>query len=178
MAFLQLTKALEVWFPLTADDEGPAVLIRDLTPGDLEDIQTACLKFNSEIKNADKQTREMVVKPNFDDRLAKQMKFERAIKGFRQLLDEDGKEMTPSAGNIKKLSRNMYGFDAWFEDRLAELATMRVSQIAEKEKNSPASQDGSVKSDAPLAKRASEPISADDGTQMPSERKKKTAPPA
>jgi len=179
MAFLQLTKALEVWFPLTAEDDGPAVLIRDLLPGDLEDIQSDCLKVNTQIKNADNNLkREILVTPAFNDRLAKRMRQERAIKGFRMLLDEEGKEMTPSAKNIEKLSRGMHGFDAWFEDKLIELSNVRVAQIAEKEKNLQTSQDGSAESDGQLAKPAIEPIEDGAGTPMPSERKRKTAPPA
>lgn len=135
MSAFRIQKRLELWFPLTKDEAGPAVLICDLLPGDLDDIQEACLRVENQIKNPDSKDREMICKPQYDDRLALRMKMERAIKGFRQIEDDAGKEMACNPENISFLNRNVHNFKEWFIQKLEVLEGMRGQQIAVKEKN-------------------------------------------
>ena len=162
MAF-RIPKRLEAWFPLTKDENGPAVLICDLLPGDLEDIQGACLHVDNQIKNPDTTAREMICKPQFNDLLSLKMKMDRAIKGFREIEDEKGAEMAVTPENIEFLRRNVHNFKEWFQLKLEVLEGMREQQIAVKEKNLLTSPSGSAVSADQTAKPASEPISQADG---------------
>ena len=131
---MRIKKVQERWFKAENDPDGAEVLVRELSPGEIQDIQEC---HERSISYAPDETGEMVADLSFTPKTSLELKltFEACVMGWKNFFDEDGKPLPFSKDNLIRAMREIDGFNAWIVECRLALTKYIAGESKEQEKN-------------------------------------------
>ena len=149
---MRIKRPTERWFPMVGDPDNSKVLIKHLTPGDVQDIADESMpkKYEYDADADGKLIPKMTVGMNTT--VQREMTFKACIKGWENFFDEDGGVLECTPGNIVRASREIEGFNEFITKCQKTLADDISKELKVQEKNLSSSASGLQKSpNAPSA---------------------------
>jgi len=132
---MRIKRPKERWFPCVGDPDKARVLIKHLTPGEIQDLTDETMPQKIEYEQDDEGN--MV--PNFS--MVPKRKEEReqtlvlAVKGWENFFDENEKPLDCTEENIIRASREIDGFNEFIAECRNTLAKDIEKEKAGQEKN-------------------------------------------
>ena len=131
---MRIKKVQERWFPAENDPDGAEVLIRELSPGEIQDIQECHDRTIKYVEGADgKMVADLSFKP--ETALELKLTFEACVMGWKNFFDEGGKPLPFSKDNLIRAMREIEGFNGWIVECRISLTEFIVDENKDQEKN-------------------------------------------
>jgi len=132
---VRITRPTERWFPMVGDPDNARVLIKHLTPGDVQDISEESMpkKYEYDADEDGKLVPRMTVGMNTV--LQREMTFKACIKGWENFFDEDGNVLECTPENVVRASREIEGFNEFITDCQKTLEEEIKAERTVQEKN-------------------------------------------
>ena len=134
---MRIKRPTERWFPMVGDPDNGKVLIKHLTPGDVQDISDKSMPkeyvydVDPEVKG--KLIPKMTIGMNTN--LQREMTFSKCIKGWENFFDEDGNVLECTPENVVRASREIEGFNEFITKCQKELEEAIKKERTVQEKN-------------------------------------------
>ena len=125
----------ERWFRFDDDPDGGSILIRQLTPGDRQDIFDETIKQEIVYRPSKSGDDEPVVRQSNDLKRDRELTFTRAIIDWKEFYDENGNTLECNEENIMKAVRSIDGFSAAVKRFMADLDKILEAEDKDQEKN-------------------------------------------
>jgi hypothetical protein len=132
---MRIRRPLERWFPCVDDPDEGEVLIKHLSPGELQDIEDEEMpqRINYEPDDKGNMIPQFSIAP--DRKHARERRLVLSVKGWRNFFDEDGNPIEHSDENVIRASREIDGFNEFVADCRKKLAEDVKKDEAGQEKN-------------------------------------------
>ena len=132
---MRIKRPTERWFPMVGDPDGARVLIKHLTPGEVQDISETAMpkQYQYDADEDGKLIPKMTVGMNTT--LQREMTFRVCIKSWENFFDEDGNVLECTPENIIRASREIDGFNEFITDCQKTLEEEIKNERTVQEKN-------------------------------------------
>ena len=127
----------ERWFTFENDPDNGKILIRQLTPGERQDIFDQAIKQEIIYKPGKSGESEPMVRQRNDMKLDRELTFKSAIIDWKNFYDEKGKPIKCTNGNIIKAIRSIDGLSETVKGFMADLDGILAKEDEDQEKNLP-----------------------------------------
>ena len=132
---MRITRPTERWFPMVGDPDNGRVLIKHLTPGEVQDISETSMpkSYQYDSDEDGKLIPKMTVGMNTT--LQREMTFKSCIKSWENFFDESGDVLECTPENIVRASREIDGFNEFITDCQKTLEEEIKAERTVQEKN-------------------------------------------
>ena len=132
---MRIKRPTERWFPMVGDPDNGTVLIKHLTPGDVQDISDESMpkKYEYDADADGKLIPKMTVGVNTT--VQREMTFKACVVGWENFFDEEGNVLECTPGNIIRASREIDGFNEFISECQKTLADDIKKEATVQEKN-------------------------------------------
>jgi hypothetical protein len=132
---MRITKPKERWFEVPDDPDGAAVQIRQLTPGQRQDIiDKAFVQQVTYHQGGDKKMKPIMTQKT-DTRLDREQTIIKAVVDWKNFFDQDGAKLPCNPENIVRAIREIDGFAEFVADCRARLYNDLAEEEEDLEKN-------------------------------------------
>ena len=113
---MRIRRSTERWFPCDGDPDEGSILIKDLIPGEIQDIVDKAMPRSYEYESDEKgnQTPRLTVK--MDNTLQRELTFTACILDWKNFFDAEGTVLECTPENIVRASREIEGFNEFVID--------------------------------------------------------------
>jgi len=109
---MRIKKVQERWFPAENDPDGAEVFIKELTPGEIQDIQECHKRKISYVTDeAGNLKPDLSFTP--ETSLELKLTFEKCVLDWKNFFDADGNALPFNKENLIRAMREIDGFNAW-----------------------------------------------------------------
>ena len=136
---MRITKAEERWFDVPNDPDGGRLKIKHLTPGETADIFDKVFTQEINYKKGKKGKFEPSFSHNTNKKLDRELTLTRAVVGWENFYDREGKSLECTKENIIKASREIEGFNELVTELREQLADDLKQEREDQAKNLPSS---------------------------------------
>jgi hypothetical protein len=132
---MRIKRPEERWFQCVDDPDEGSVLIKHLSPGEIQDITDATMPQKIEYSPDEKgnMVPEFSITP--DRKIERESIMTSAIKDWKNFFDENGNPIECTKENIIRASREIYGFNEFIAECRKILADDVANEMAGQEKN-------------------------------------------
>ena len=113
---MRIRRSTERWFKCDGDPDEGSILIKDLTPGELQDIIDEAMPKSYEYDSDEKGTLTPRLSVKMDNTLQRELTFKTCILDWKNFYDEDDAPMECTPENIIRASRKIAGFNEFIID--------------------------------------------------------------
>ena len=108
---MRIRKSTERWFPMEGDPDDGSVLIKDLAPGEIQDIVDEAMPKSYEYETNEKGGLTPKLTVNMNNTLQRELTFKACVLDWKNFYDEDDVLMECTPENIVRASRKIGGFN-------------------------------------------------------------------
>jgi len=132
---MRIRRSAERWFPMVGDPDEGSVLIKDLTPGEIQDIVDKAMPRKYEYEADEKGNQIPKLTVNMDNTLQRELTFTACILDWKNFYDEEDALMECTPENIIRASRKIGGFNEFVIDSQNTLTKDVAEEKKGQEKN-------------------------------------------
>ena len=132
---MRIRRSAERWFPMVGDPDEGSVLIKDLAPGEIQDIVDKAMPRKYEYEKDEKGDLNPKLTVNMDNTLQRELTFKACILDWKNFYDEDDVLMECTPENIVRASRKIVGFNEFVIDSQNILTADIAKEKEGQEKN-------------------------------------------
>ena len=113
---MRIRRSTERWFKCDGDPDEGSILIKDLTPGEIQDIVDKAMPRKYEYEADEKGNQIPKLTVNMDNTLQRELTFKACILDWKNFFDAEGKPLECTPENIVRASREIEGFNEFVID--------------------------------------------------------------
>lgn len=132
---MRIRKPTERWFKCEGDPDEGSVLIKHLTPGDLQDIAAEAMPHEYEYEEDDEGRMIPKLKMGFKSGTNRELTLVACIKDWKNHFDEHGNQLECNRENIIRASREIEGYIDFITECQNTLAKEIKKESEGQEKN-------------------------------------------
>ena len=136
---MRIYKPIERWFPMPDDPDKSEHLIRHLTPGEILDTVNDATEQETKYTIDDSENLVPEILSHTKSGEIPKAQFMLALAGWKNMFDENGKDLKFNEENKIRAMREIEGYLAFVTDCRNTLAADVVKEAGARRKNSPAS---------------------------------------
>lgn len=127
----RITKITERWFDWETDPDKGRVKIKNLSPGELDEINDESFSQDISYKSGKGKKIEPVIKSNNNQKAFRELPIQKAVVGWENFYEEDGETiMECNPENVLRAIRQIEGF----KDFVSDCRVILAKEIAEEKK--------------------------------------------
>ena len=113
---MRIKRTVERWFPCEGDPDEGSVLIRHLSPGEVQDIYDETMPQNISYEPDEKGNMVPIFKTDMDRRVQREKTMTACIKDWKNFYGLEDETLECNEGNIIRASREIEGFNQFIDD--------------------------------------------------------------
>ena len=132
---MRIRRPTERWFPCVGDPDEGSVLIKHLTPGEVQDIANEAMPQKYEYAPDDEGKLIPKLTVGMDTGISRELTFIACILDWKNFFDEDGNQLACTPENITRASREIEGLNDFITECQNILADDIKKEAGGQEKN-------------------------------------------
>jgi hypothetical protein len=132
---MRIRRPTERWFPCDNDPDEGSVLIKHLTPGELQDISNEAMPQEYEYDQDEDGKMIPKLKVGFKSGISRELTMIACIKDWKNFFDEEGNPLECTPENITRASREIEGLNDFIVECQNALAESIKEEGTVQEKN-------------------------------------------
>ena len=113
---MRIRRSTERWFKCDGDPDEGSILIKDLTPGEIQDIVDESMPKSYEYEKDEKGDLSPILTVKMDNTRQRELTFTACILDWKNFFDAEGTVLVCTPENIVRASREIEGFNEFVVD--------------------------------------------------------------
>lgn len=132
---MRIRRSVERWFPMIDDPDDAEVLIKHLTPGEVQDVSNKSMPQKYEYEPDKDGNLRPKLTVGVDSQISRELTFRACVKDWKNFFDEDDAPLPYSPDNVVRALREIEGFIEFIEQCRNTLAESIKEEQRGQEKN-------------------------------------------